>query len=142
MSQLFKYSGLISFRIDWFDLLAVQGTHKSLLQHYNLKASVLQHSAFFMAPLSMISQLVQLLSPVQLCDPMDCSTPGFPVHHQHLELAQTHVHQVSDATQLVSFSSCLQSFPAAGSFLRSQIFVLGGQSIGASVSASVFPMNI
>ena len=34
-----------------------------------------------------------------LCDPMDCSTPGFPVHHQLLELAQTHVHQVSDATQ-------------------------------------------
>ena len=45
------YSGLISFRIDWldlFDLLAVWGTLKSLLQHYNLKASVLWHSAFFM----------------------------------------------------------------------------------------------
>ena len=61
-----EYAGLISFRIDWFDLLAVQGTHKSLLQHYNLKASVLQHSAFFMALLSMISQLVQLLSHIQL----------------------------------------------------------------------------
>ena len=34
-----------------------------------------------------------------LCDPMNCSTPGFPVHHQFLELAQTHVHQVSDAIQ-------------------------------------------
>ena len=34
-----------------------------------------------------------------LCNPMDCSTPGFPVHHQFLELAQTHVHQVGDATQ-------------------------------------------
>ena len=42
-----KYSGLISFRIDCFDLLAVQGTHKSLLQHHSSKASVLQHSAFF-----------------------------------------------------------------------------------------------
>ena len=42
-----KYLGLISFRIDWFDLLAVQGTLKSLLQHYNSKASILQHSAFF-----------------------------------------------------------------------------------------------
>ena len=100
VSQLFEYSGLISFRIDWFDLLAVQGTLKSLLQHYNLKASVLQHSAFFMAPLSMISQSVQLLSPVQLCDPMDCSTPGFPVHHQLPELVQTHIHRVSDAIQL------------------------------------------
>ena len=44
--------------------------------------------------------------------PVDCSMPGFPVHHQLLELAQIHVHQVSD----VPFSSCLQSFPASGSF--------------------------
>ena len=42
-----EYSGLISFRIDWFDLFAVQGTLKSLLQHHILKASVLQHSAVF-----------------------------------------------------------------------------------------------
>ena len=47
-----EYSGLISFRIDWFDLLAVQGTLKSLLQHYSSKASVLWHSAFFMIQLS------------------------------------------------------------------------------------------
>ena len=43
-----EYSGLISFRIDWFDLLAVQGTLKSLLQHHSSKASILQLSAFFM----------------------------------------------------------------------------------------------
>ena len=47
-----EYSGLISFRIDWFDLLAVQGTLKSLLQHHSLKASILWHSAFFMLQLS------------------------------------------------------------------------------------------
>ena len=47
-----KYSWLISFRIDWFDLFVVQGTLKSLLQHHNSKASVLQHSAFFMVQLS------------------------------------------------------------------------------------------
>jgi len=47
-----EYSGLISFRIDWFDVLAVQGTLKNLLQHHNLKASVLQHSAFFIVQLS------------------------------------------------------------------------------------------
>ena len=47
-----EYSGLISFRIDWFDLLAVQGTLKSLLQHYSLKASILCCSAFFMVQLS------------------------------------------------------------------------------------------
>ena len=47
-----EYSGLISFRIDWFDLLAVQGTLKSLLQHHSSKASILWHSAFFMVQLS------------------------------------------------------------------------------------------
>ena len=47
-----EYSGLISFRIDWFDILAVQGTFKSLLQHRSLKASILWHTAFFMVQLS------------------------------------------------------------------------------------------
>ena len=47
-----EYSGLISFRMDWFDLLAVQGTLKSLLQHHSSKASILQCSAFFMVQLS------------------------------------------------------------------------------------------
>ena len=46
-----EYSGLISFRIDWFDLLAVQGTLKSLLQHHSLKASILRHSDVFMVQL-------------------------------------------------------------------------------------------
>ena len=52
-----KYSGWISFRIDWFDLLAVQGTLKSLLQYHSLKASVLQHSTFFIR--------IKLLQPFQ-----------------------------------------------------------------------------
>ena len=78
---------------------------------------------------------------------MDCSMPAFPVHHQLPELAQTHVHRVGDAIQpphpLSSpFSSCLQSFPASGSFPVSQFFTSGGQIIGASASASVLPMNI
>ena len=47
-----EYSGFISFRIDWFDLLAVQGTLKSRLQHHSSKASILQHSAFFIDQLS------------------------------------------------------------------------------------------
>ena len=47
-----EYSGLISFRIDWFDLLAVQGILKSLLQHHSLKASILRYSAFIMVQLS------------------------------------------------------------------------------------------
>ena len=47
-----EYSGLISFRMDWLDLLAVQGTLKSLLQHHSSKASILQHSVFFIVQLS------------------------------------------------------------------------------------------
>ena len=47
-----EYSGLSSFRIDWLDLLAVQGTLKDLLQHHNSKASILQHPAFFIVQLS------------------------------------------------------------------------------------------
>ena len=54
ISPFSKCSALISFRIDWFDLLAVQGTLKSLLQHHRLKASVLQCSSFFMVQLSQL----------------------------------------------------------------------------------------
>ena len=54
-----EYSGLISFRIDWFDLLAVQRTLKSLLQLHNSKASVLQCSAFFMVQLSYCTWLLE-----------------------------------------------------------------------------------
>ena len=79
---------------------------------------------------------------LSLCDPMDCSMPGFPVHHQLLELAQTHVHQVSDAIQTsnpLSFPSPgLQSSPPSGSFQMSQLFTSGGQSIGVSASALSF----
>ena len=79
-----------------------------------------------------------------LCNPMDCSMPGFPIHHQHLELAQTHVHRVSNAIQL-SILCCplllLSSiFPSIRVFfLMSQFFASGGQSIGASASTSVLP---
>jgi len=69
-----EYSGLISFRIDWFDLLAVQGTLKSLLQHHCSKASMLQCSAFFMVQLShtyltrwtFVSKVMSLLNTLSL----------------------------------------------------------------------------
>ena len=74
---------------------------------------------------------------------MDCSTPGLPVHHQLPELTQTHVYWVGDAIQpshpLSSpSSSCLQSFPALGSFQMSQFFTSDGQNIGVSASAENF----
>ena len=80
-----------------------------------------------------------------LCDPMNHSTPGLPVHHQLPEFTQTHIHRVSDPAisfSVVPFSSCLQSFPASGSFPVSQFFASGGQGIGVSASASVFSVNI
>ena len=82
-----------------------------------------------------------------LCDPMDYSTPGLPVHHQFLKLAQTHVHGVSDAIQ----PSHLLSFPCPPAFnlsqhqsliLRSQLLASGGQSIEVPSSASILSMNI
>ena len=78
-----------------------------------------------------------------LCDPMNRSTPGLPVHHQVPEFTQTHVHCVGDAisSSVVPFSSCPQSLPASGSFPMSQLFTWGDQSIGVSASASVLPMN-
>ena len=94
-----EYSGLISFWMDWFDLLAVQGTLKSLLQHHSSKASILQRSAFCIVQLSLpynSSVLSFLYSPTltsihaaaaakslqscpTLCDPIDGSPPGSPV---------------------------------------------------------------
>ena len=76
-----------------------------------------------------------------LCDPMDCSTPGFPVYYQLLELTQTHVHRVGDAIQ-PSHPLLSPSPPATGSFPISQYFASGGQSTGVSASAAVLPMNI
>ena len=72
-----EYSGLILLRIDWLDLLAVQGTLKSLLH-----TTVQKHQ-----------------SCPTLCDPMNRSTPGLPVHHQLPEFTQIHVHRVGDAIQ-------------------------------------------
>ena len=117
-----EYSGLTSFRMDWLDILAVQGTLKSLLQHHSSKESILRRSAFFTVQLShpymttgktksltrqtfvgkAMSLLFNMLFSVQfssvaqscptLCDPMNRSTPGLPVHHQLPEFTQTLVH--------------------------------------------------
>ena len=89
----------------------------------------------------------QSQSRLTLCDPMNCSTPGLPVHHQLPEFTQTHVHLVSDAIQ----PSHPLSSPSPPAFNLSQhqglfqwdgLFSSGGQNIGTSASAAVFPMNI
>ena len=75
---------------------------------------------------------------------MVCSTPAFPALHYLPELAQTHVLwcHPTISSPVTPFSSWPQSFPASGSFLLSRLFAPGGQSIGASDSASILPMNI
>ena len=78
--------------------------------------------------------------------PQDCSTPDFPVLHHLPEFAQTHVHWTDliqpISSSVVPFSSHLQPFSASGSFPISRVFASGGQTIGASASASVLPMSI
>ena len=81
-----------------------------------------------------------------LCNPMNCSMPGIPVHHQLLEFTQTSCPSSqwchpTILSSVIPFSSCPQSFPASGSFQKSQLFASGGQSIGVSALASVLPMN-
>ena len=81
-----------------------------------------------------------------LCNPMNCSTPGLPVHHQ---LSGVHSNSCPSSrwchpaisSSVVLFSSCPQSLPASGSFPVSQLFTWGGQSIGVSALALVLPMN-
>ena len=75
-----------------------------------------------------------------LCNPMDFSMPGHPVHHQLLELSWWCHPTISSS--VVPFSSLLQSFLASGSFQMSQLFTSGGQSIGVSSSTSALTMNI
>ena len=114
--------------------MALPGNKEALLAGYWAKG---KHSV----QLSSVTELCRAI-----CDPMDCSTPGFPVYHQLTGLAQIHVHWVGDPIQpshplVIPISSCLQSFPASGSFPVSQFFPSSGESIGVSASASVLPID-
>ena len=109
-----EYSGLISFRMDWLDLLAVQGTLKSLLQHHNSKTSILRCSAFFIVQLS------------------------------HLYMTSGKTIALTTWTFVGRVMSLLFNMLSrlVITFLpRSQFFASGGQSIGVSASASVLPMK-
>ena len=88
------------------------------------------------------SVVVQSLSCVQFFSPP--WNAGFPVLHHLLQFAQTHVHWgcATISSSVIPFSSCPQFSPASGSLPMSWLFASGGQSIGASTSASVLPMNI
>ena len=100
------------------------------------------------SPETITTLLIRLFNSVTqlcltFCNSMDCSTPGFPVHHQLSEPTQTHPSREwcrpTISSSVIPFSSHLQSFPASGSFPKSQFFASG---TGVSASASVLPMNI
>ena len=91
-----------------------------------------QKNEQIMKPVSQFSS-VHLLSRVLLCDPMNRSMPGLPVHHQLLEFTQTHVHRVGDAIQPSHLLLCLSP--------PTPFFTWGGQSTGVSALASVLLKN-
>ena len=106
VSSSSEHPGLISFRMDWLDLLAVQGTLKSSptpqFKSINSLALSLLHSPI-LTSIHDHWKNHQIRSVAQscptLCDPMNHSMPGLPVHHQLREFTETHVHRVSDAIQ-------------------------------------------
>ena len=106
----------------------------------------LMFRSFLTFPKLIICRCSVAKSCLTLCDPMNCSTPGFPVLHYLQESAQTHVHWVGDTIQPSHPLS--PPFPALnlsqlilGSFSVSQLFASGGQSTRASASPSVLPVN-
>ena len=109
--------------------------HKSLQR--NLKLHLVREKCW--------SDQIRSVAQLYLCDPMNRSTPGLPVHHQLPEFAQTHVHRVGDAIQpsypLLSPSPPSPSPSQHQSFPMNQLFAWGGQSTGVSALASFLPMN-
>ena len=116
-----EYSKLISFRIDYCDLLAVQRTLKSLLQHHHSKASTLIFS--FMSRFQFSSVQFSLVSQScpTLCDPMNpCPSPTPGVHPDSRPSSQCCHPAISSS--VIPFSSCPQSLPASESFPMRQLF--------------------
>ena len=118
----------------------------SCIHHYNIYrivslCSTYSQPFYFSVQFSSVAQSCSTLH-----DLMDYSMSGLSVHHQLLKFTQTHVYSwwshPTISCSVVPFSSCLQSFPASGSFPMSQLFASDGQSIGAPASASILPMTI
>ena len=110
-----------------------------------LAATILLYNCIILITLVQFSSVTQLCP--TLCDPMNCSTPGLPVHHQLTPGVHPNSCPSSQwchsaiSSSVIPFSSCPQSLSALESFPMSQLFTWGGQSTGVSASASVLPMN-
>ena len=109
-----------------------------------LKSWYTPNSIFVLSCFSSVHSVAQ--SCPTLCNPMNYSMPGLPVHHPtpgvHLNPCPlSRWCHPTISSSVVPFSSCRQSFPVFGSFQMSQLFASGGQSIAVSASASVLPMN-
>ena len=163
ISSYNEYSGVISFEIAWFDLLAVQGTLKNLLQPHSSKALILWRSAFFIVQIfswenSKITTCCwitvdrRMFSSVQSLGRVWLFvTPWTAVHQASLSITNSwsppkpmSIVLVVPSSHLIlcyPLSSCPQSFPASRSFQMSQLSTSSGQSIGVSASTSGPPMN-
>ena len=131
--------------VKWFDHNQVT-SNKSSGIHVYLKFKICAPRLYCLSNIKSVQFSSVAQSCPTLCNPMDSSTPGLPVHH--------HVHHVQPnpcplswwchptiSSSVIPFSSCLQSFPASGSFQMSQLFASGDESIGVSASTSVLLMN-
>ena len=114
-----------------------EGYIASKTQLHSSRLDVWSHPKLTLSFISISS--VESFSCVRLCNPMDCSRPTFPVHHQSQSLLRLmSIESVMPSNHLIlfiPFSSCLQSFPASRSFPMSQFFTSGGQSTRVSASA-------
>ena len=119
----------------------------SLHLSHPLVPSPVSTSLFSMSVLPLVQFSSVTQSCPTLCDPMNRSTPGLPVHHHLPEFTETHVHRVGDAIQpsisssVGPFSSCPQSLPESEYFPMIQLFPWGGQNTGVSALVSFLPKN-
>ena len=143
---MLQFINIISLLNHTFQERLQQRSSNKILQ-LDSQAIYLTFQLFYL----ILSSLCSIFSSVSqscptLCNPMDCSTPCFHVHHQFSVLIKLmSIESLIPSNHLIlchPLLLSLQSFPASGSFPRSQFLMSGGQSIGVSASASVLPTNI
>ena len=122
-------------------LIQLKLIYISYFFHYQNNSSLLKVKVYKHVSVCLVAQLCPTL-----CDPIDCSTPGLPIHNNSWNLLKlVFIESVMPSNHLILCHLLLllpSIFPSISSFQMSQLFTSGSQSIGVSASASVFPMNI